>query len=495
MPEEQVITLGVPPASLPALLEHPLFAGARPASRRTRAVWFDTAERELLRRGIVLCVIGSGNRRVAHGAAPDAHPRSAAWHGAFDFSGMDKRALRTRLERARRAGLAPVIEAAAIVRRWPLRLADGATVTAELAEGELSAGDSAVPLCVLRLRRGAADTGCPFAAAQRLCTDLPLEIEPATVPDRAIAIALERDRRSVKSRPSALRETDTLAQALRGIVDACVAQFRLNERAGLEAEDPEYVHQMRVAIRRLRSAVRAFAPVLAPDFADRFLPGLRALAGALGPARDWDVLHDELVLPVVRAHPEDARLSALAAEVARRREAARAGCRTALREGAHRLLLVDLLAHVHCEWPDAAAEPAAPLPDLGEFAVARLDALFRRVLKAARRAHADDIPALHRLRIMIKRLRYAIEFFAPLFPAKSQRRFLARMAQLQEDLGLLNDLANARPKLAQCAQETPAVAEGVAYAEGWYAPKLAEMLERLPAEVRTLSRLRPYWRR
>lgn len=492
MLEEQALTLGVPQESLAALRAHPLFAGARPAISKTRAIWFDTAEAELLRRGITLCVIGGGNRRSVHVAAAGAHTRSAAWHGAFDFSSVGKRGLRARLERSRRAGLGPLIEADATLRRWPLRLPEGGTVTAELAEGELSAGGRTQRLLELRILRSAADTGCPFAAARRLCADLPLMIEPAAVEERGIALALGRALTPAKARPSALRDGDTVAQALRSIVDACVSQFRLNESAGLDAEDSEYVHQMRVAIRRLRSAIRVFGPVLAKDFATRFVPGLRGLAGALGPARDWDVLHYELVLPVVRTDPQDARLSALAREIVRRREAARAGCRETLREGAHRMLLIDLLAHVHCEWPDASAEP---MPDLREFAVARLDALHRKAMRAAKRADANDISALHRLRIMIKRLRYAIEFFAPLFPAKSQRRYLARMASLQEDLGKLNDLANARPKLAQCAQETPAaVAEGVAYVEGWYAPRLAQMLQRLPAEVRLLSRLRPYWR-
>jgi adenylate cyclase len=255
-------------------------------------------------------------------------------------------------------------------------------------------------------------------------------------------------------------------------------------------DDAEYVHQMRVALRRLRSALRAFAPLLPPDVLERFVPQLRSIAAALGTARDWDVTLEELIVPVVQAHPDDVRLARLAEQATALRDGARARCAATLETGAHHRVFADLLAYLHCEWQGGVGNPT---PSLEDFAVQRLAWLHKKIEKAARGASAEDIPTLHRLRIATKRLRYCLEFFAPVFPASDVRRYLKGMKNLQEDLGRLNDLANAYPRLAHCADENPAMAEGVAFSHGWYAHQLSALLQRIPAEIQPLAKQRPFW--
>jgi adenylate cyclase len=211
----------------------------------------------------------------------------------------------------------------------------------------------------------------------------------------------------------------------------------------------------------------------------------------LGATRDWDVILEELILPVAQARSGDPRLERLAAETTALRDAARAHCKTALERGEQHRLLAEIVAYVQCEWRPAAD---SQLPELAQFAAECLDALHRKASKTAKRASTQDIPSLHRLRIAIKRLRYTVEFFAPLFPRKAARAYLSRMMALQEDLGLLNDVANAELRLADCATKNPALAEGVAFVHGWYATRLAELLQRIPAEIATLTKLRRFWK-
>jgi adenylate cyclase len=184
------------------------------------------------------------------------------------------------------------------------------------------------------------------------------------------------------------------------------------------------------------------------------------------------------------------RLARLVEEATVLRDAARARCTAALQEGAHHRAFADLLAYLHCEWQGEFEDPP---PRLEDFAVQRLEWLHRKVAKAAKAASAEDVPTLHRLRIAIKRLRYSLEFFAPLFPEADVRRYLNRMKSLQEDLGRLNDLANAYPRLAHCADENPSMAEGVAFAHGWYAQQLGTLLRRIPGEIGPLARQRRFW--
>ena len=87
------------------------------------------------------------------------------------------------------------------------------------------------------------------------------------------------------------------------IVQACLAQFQANLPGVLASDDIEYVHQARVALRRLRAALRLYRRVCVPP--DELMDGLRALAAALGAARDWDVLCDE-TLPAIAPHYPDA---------------------------------------------------------------------------------------------------------------------------------------------------------------------------------------------
>jgi CHAD domain-containing protein len=219
--------------------------------------------------------------------------------------------------------------------------------------------------------------------------------------------------------------------------------------------------------------------------------GLKAIAASLGTARDWDVTVVELIRPVVDAHPDDQRLARLAQETALQRDAARVRCMRAVNDHTHHRVLAELRAYLNCEWPSADQESA---PSLEAFALQRLDWLHRKVDKAAKGATADDVPTLHRLRIAIKRLRYSLEFFGPLLIRADLRRYLDRMKALQEDLGRLNDLANAYPRLAQCAAENPSIAEGVAFAHGWYSHQLGELLRRIPGEIEQLAKLRRFWR-
>lgn len=211
----------------------------------------------------------------------------------------------------------------------------------------------------------------------------------------------------------------------------------------------------------------------------------------LGATRDWDVILEELILPVAQTRTDDPRLVRLADETTVLRDAARARCKAALEQCEQHRLLAEIVAYVQCEWRPA---EGSQLPELAQFAAECLDALHRKAAKTAKRASTQDMPSLHRLRIAIKRLRYTLEFFAPLFPRKAVRTYLGRMMALQEDLGLLNDVANAELRLADCATKNPALAEGVAFVHGWYAIRLSELLQRIPAEIAILTKLRRFWK-
>ena len=216
---------------------------------------------------------------------------------------------------------------------------------------------------------------------------------------------------------------------LRAVVSACLGQYRRNEAQLLAALDGETLHQTRVSLRRLRSALRLFQPLTGPQLA--LEAGLRDLSGALGAARDLDVL-------LARASP-----GPLHDKLSAARDEAFAHAMAALHAASTRAMLLDL-----SEW--IVLHPPLPADDARDHAARQLDCCRRKVKKAGQALVDGDDAARHRLRKCVKRLRHAVELFGSLFPASGRpARFMAALLPLQDALGALNDLVVAQAVLAR----------------------------------------------
>jgi adenylate cyclase len=258
---------------------------------------------------------------------------------------------------------------------------------------------------------------------------------------------------------------------------------------------------MRVATRRLRAALRLFAPLLPTDFADGFQDDLRHLMAVLGHARDLDVLQAEIAEPVLQALPDEPRLAALIGVITEQRFDARQEATRFLRSPAYGSLVLDVLATVHAFPAEKlGAGSTANAGDTADntlladtllaFAENRLRRLRKKVRQLATQASIEDPTSLHALRIGIKRLRYALEFFAPLTSAKAMRRMLSHLAKLQETLGQINDLANAGELLMNCADDDSRLREAVTLIGGWHGPRHQQLLAAIPAGLKHLGQLR-----
>jgi CHAD domain-containing protein len=270
------------------------------------------------------------------------------------------------------------------------------------------------------------------------------------------------------------------------------------------------IHQMRVAVRRARSAVSIFRPALAEGALDGVNDGLKTLGGRLGPARDWDVFADETVPAIQNAIPGDERLERLAAATSRQRTMHRRELAQYLASPAFRQLGIDLAWFAAASgWreppppvemepaADAAPEPpaeTAPEPmTLEQFADTVLQQRWKKLLSAGKRIEELDVPALHGVRLRAKRVRYAAEMFATLHDAKSAKRFIDRLSDLQERLGVLNDGAVASHLL----QELGGPGGRHGYACGLITGFMAARARRIrPRIVKTFQRFRrqhAYW--
>jgi triphosphatase len=221
--------------------------------------------------------------------------------------------------------------------------------------------------------------------------------------------------------------------AFRSALYEALARIDTSARGMLASDDPEFLHQLRVGQRRLRSVLRAFRKLLMRKDAKRLVRLLRGLSPKLGAARDWDVLVGRL--------ERSAAPVQLLGRARAKRERARERARRAVRSKAFERLLARA----------SALEARDSTDSLARFAAAALERAQRKL----RRQDIDwaDAGKRHAVRIRVKRLRYSCEFFASAFPGRRTGAYIADLKALQEILGELNDIAVGRRLLGFEADE------------------------------------------
>jgi triphosphatase len=344
-------------------------------------------------------------------------------------------------------------------------------VAALLVKGRLQAGAREAPAARLALT-GPRDA--VIQAMRALAEELPLLPPRAALAEDARALARAQS-------PAPRRLGAPLLDPEQGTEDALIrAVGHLTEvllwhaPAAEAGRAPEGVHQMRVAMRRLRSVLRVFRPACDGPSLRGFDARLRELAALLGPARDWDVWLDGLGAEIEAALPGEPRIAALLRAARQTRDAAYAALRPALQGPALRGIAWDAVAIVETRpWrtegdAEAAARREAPIE---AFAAGVLDKRWRRIEEAGE--DIRDLPdaEFHALRIEAKRMRYAAELFAPFWGRKRVRRFLDRLAEVQEAFGLANDAVVAHALMSHLADRAGRGDAEIAWAggvaEGW----------------------------
>ncbi|MFL5168070.1 MAG: CHAD domain-containing protein, partial [Microvirga sp.] len=341
---------------------------------------------------------------------------------------------------ARTTGLAPlardgvakgarrVFSVAVERRRFDLGLGES-RIEAALDVGVIEAGKRSASIRELELELKHGRLADLFGLAKTIAETAPLRLGLRTKAEQGFAAARGRPAHPVKAAPSPIVEGMSVADAFQAIARSCLAHLLANEALFREARDPEAVHQMRVALRRLRAALSLFRDVVADDETAAIKAGLRELAAVLGDARDLDVFIRKTIAPARARDPDDAALAAL----------------ETVASGRLGRIVLDTLAWIEAgPWlrKDGSAEREAPVE---RFAADELRRRAKRIRKRGRHLAELAPDERHRVRIAVKKLRYAAEFFAPLYDgkgrAKRTRRFRDALGELQDRLGDLNDIA------------------------------------------------------
>lgn len=499
MPNEIELKLCIAPKDIPQLRRHRAVRqhlSGKPVTRRLVSIYFDTPDLKLLDAGTSLRVRRMSGQwfqavKSAGQSLAGLHQRME-WEdiitrGEPDFSKINDPSLTGIFDDpVLRASLRPIFSTDVRRTEWQLVLEDGSRVEVALDSGELIAGESREPICEVELELKEGHSANLFELARTLMDDIPLWIENISKAQRGYNYYRPQLPQPVRADIIDLSASMTAADACRNILWGCLAQLQGNHETVTNSGDAEGVHQMRVALRRMRSAIAIFRKMLAEK--PELIEDLRWLVRLLGEVRDLDVFAIETLQPVQDQlnHPG---VKQLQKRVLQERQAALAELRAALESQRYQRLLLDFGTWLESILPRPIEKP------LQKFAK---DILQKRQLQLCR--HGKNLQVLeaqerHALRIAAKKLRYASEFFSSLYPARKTRRYLSRLTQLQDVLGALNDISVAESLLGRMAKgrsdQSTQEARGILM--GWNGLRAKRNLARLNRAWDRFQQTKPFW--
>lgn len=508
-PREIELKLRIPPEQLPRLMRHQLLrrlGSGKPARHRQVSTYFDTPDFRLMQARVALRVRKIGNRRIqtvkcAPTVENGVHSR-LEWEREVKadqpvLKGVGDKHIR-KLLGGDKVGprLAPQFITDIERSTFPLKLGDTAVELAvDVGEIKTAKGNLLVCEAELELKSGTLDR--VYKMVRELHKSVPFTLEPLSKAERGFALMADTPPKAQRAVPLKLDRRSTVAEAFQRIGRSCLLHLRANEAVVRTGRNTEGVHQFRVAIRRLRSALSAFRDLLPKTERRRINAEMRWIAQQFGHARDWDVFHRDVLAELRRQMAKDRSLSAFAAAA----KAARDDAYRTVAETVASPRYTDILLRLEAWW-----EGGSWLSALGEtqdepardFARGALKKLHRRLCKLGDRLAELSEAELHELRIRAKKLRYACEFFRSLFPAKAAKAYIGALAEIQDRLGSLNDAAMVKHLLVEIERRNGMDAAVLGRANGiitgWNAARVAADLKRLPDAWRRFAELKPFWK-
>jgi len=479
-------------------------------SSRSRLIstYYDTPDLVLKRQGLSLRVREQGGRFIqtvkTGGPTGGGVLTRGEWEDELVESRPDPRAAQggVHLPDGIAGELQPLFATDVTRTTVAIEPAPATRIEAAIDEGEIRAagGDGTEPISEIELELRSGDAAALFDVALRLLEVAPIRIEPRSKSERGYRLGDEAEAAPpvVHAEPVALDPTMTVEAALQEIGRACLGHLLHNEAAAL-AMEPEGVHQMRVAVRRIRSAIAAFKKLLAAEDRRWISRELAWLADILGSARNLDVFTTDLLQPARTALSHEAGLADLAIALDRARRAAYDRVGQAIHSERHAAGLLRL-----SHWFEARArrggpgsEPSALLTTpIGELAPHLLDRRWRELRNRSKGFGRMTARQRHKLRIAAKKLRYTIELLGSLFDQDDLQPFVRRLKRLQDDLGYANDLHVAHdilPELSAGAERGPIARAGARLLK-WHERALAKGARKLRKRLHRLNRAAPFWR-
>lgn len=431
---------------------HAIDAVAETKTQELRTIYFDTQSNDLQKNGIALRIRKKGRAAAiqgikslnAVGSVPFAR-REIEVRCKDDIPDLSLFDKGTATELLSIVGNCPIERKFETQLKRQTKLMSSGNSKVELAfdEGYIIGGETRLPIneVELELKSGNVTDLCELAI--ELANELPLRLDFVSKAEKGFHAFSNGRTVPVKSTPVKFHSDSTLADVVTAIISNTLAQFTSNWVSLRETDNPESIHQMRVALRRLRSGLWMFGKALPRSHFADLSTAIKKTTKILEPAREIDVHRVSLEQgSLADAYPPPVR-DALLAVLEEHRQIVYAQARSLI-ESADATVFVLGIQRLLADgnWQTGIPDSKLKMP-IQKFAKRVLCKLQTRVLKRGQGLAELSDEDRHELRIALKSLRYGVEFFGELLGHRKKRKSLAdTLSGLQDILGDLNDAAN-----------------------------------------------------
>jgi inorganic triphosphatase YgiF len=508
---ELELKLELTPEELQRVGAHPALDDltvGKPVTRTLRSIYFDTPDHRLRAQGISLRLRAIGDQWVQTIKGGQGHSEGVR-NGVSnpdelevvvarpepDLAAIDDAAVRRAIERAtRRSALEPQFET--IVMRTTRQLhSDKGDLELALDEGVVRAKGAEDKLCEAELELKAGSPECLLETAAALFSSEPIRLAEASKAERGYNLALGRSDASMvpqKARTPELTGAETCGEALALFVESATQQIVRNRAAVLETDDPEAAHQLRVGLRRLRSALRAFRPIENSAATRELGQQAKALGQSIGELRNADIFIEGICAPVAAVRKADpAGFPELREGLLAHRATMRTKARAALVSEQWSKLQLYLAL-----WPQTVKDNPRLEAPVSAFAAQALGRSWRKIARRGARLEQLSAEERHEMRKALKGFRYQTEFFGSLYDGRKVGRFVKDLRKLQDVFGYVNDVATTKALDAICVEHCAGCLEAhraAGYVRGWHEVTAQHAWGRAVADWDRLAKRPRFW--
>jgi triphosphatase len=422
----------------------------------------------------------------------DAHP-DLRKIGKDGLNGLDRKMLDGELK--------PIFETAVTRTVIPVRY-NGADLEIAVDVGQVRTGRKTVPIHEIEIELKNGHAAAVVQLGTRIARSLHAAYGVASNAERGYALHEGTVEDAATATPIVLDPEMKAAEAFKVIGLSCLHHFASN-RDAIAAGDPEGVHQMRIGLRRLRAAMSVFKEMLRDQEMERLKGQLEWLGDALGPARDMHVMMSSTIAALEKEGTDARAVESLKREIVQKRVLGFRQAKAAVKSERYRKIVLDAafwLAGGNWAVNGDELMRARREQVISAFATTELDRRFHKILKKVDKLRELDALHRHKLRIAVKKLRYAAEFFDSLFDRDNGRKKFAKaLKSLQTSLGELNDIRVHDRLAGQFAGPQPGPPERApkAFAMGLIAGEERSKSKRLLSDAakagKKLESIKPFW--
>ncbi len=476
----------------------------QPSRKELRSIYYDTPDNRLQAHGISLRVRDDGKTFVQTVKTEtelkdglsnpiEIEDRVESAEPNLDRIG-DKDIQKQVLEAVEGSTLTEAFET--VVMRTTRRLQRrGSVIELALDEGEARAKGRRCAIYEAELELLSGNPNELLEVAQSLFANSDVHPSPMSKAERGYRLLLQK-RDTARIEPAHAEKPNvkpgqTSGQAFAEIFRSARDQIVKNRAAVLETDHPEGAHQLRVGLTRLRSAHRALKAFIDTPLLQQMEDDARALSRAVGQLRDADVLIEDIYAPVAGNPPRKPGFDELYEALQAHRTAAQQGARQALGGEQWSRLLLSLTI-----WPHMLERDPSLQQPIEDYARKALQKRWKKAAKIGGDLKSLDAAQQHKMRRSLKKLRYMVEFFAPLYPEEDVKPFVKQLKKLQDVFGYVNDVRMTGQLRSICAERCGGEAASsfaAGYVYGHHDEAASEVWKGAPKEWRRLKSRERFW--